>query len=340
LGADPWVTLPHQADDDYIKQFAALAKNRLDPNLKVYVEYSNETWNAQFGQYHWILAQAKAEWASRPGSDTEKLFSWIGKRVAQICDTWTETWGAASDRVVCVLGAQAASFGTATLALECKVWTEGAPCANHGLDAVAIAPYFGGYVGNPKHEATLTAWTKEPDGGLNKLFQELETGALLGEAPSGALEQSFRRLKQYAPIAQKYNLDLIGYEAGQHLTGVNEVKDNNAVTKLLVDANRDPRIGMLYADYLDGWKANGGGLMMHFGSATPYSKWGSWGALEHIDHTSSPKYDALLDFIATTPCWWESCARVGAPPAAAANRVLLPLVQSGTTLSPVPQAAQ
>jgi hypothetical protein len=42
LGASPWFTLPHTADDDYQRQFAALVKARLRPDVKVYVEWSNE----------------------------------------------------------------------------------------------------------------------------------------------------------------------------------------------------------------------------------------------------------------------------------------------------------
>src|SRR5690606_8293459 len=34
IGADPWFTLPHMADDDYVRQFAQHVHNRLDPRLK------------------------------------------------------------------------------------------------------------------------------------------------------------------------------------------------------------------------------------------------------------------------------------------------------------------
>ncbi|MCL4194489.1 MAG: hypothetical protein KJZ87_22325, partial [Thermoguttaceae bacterium] len=50
LGADPWFCMPHRADDEYIRNFARLVRQRLDGRRKVYVEYSNEVWNGQFPQ--------------------------------------------------------------------------------------------------------------------------------------------------------------------------------------------------------------------------------------------------------------------------------------------------
>ena len=47
-GTDPWFNMPAQATDDYIRQFATYVRDHLDPDLKAYVEYSNETWNAAF----------------------------------------------------------------------------------------------------------------------------------------------------------------------------------------------------------------------------------------------------------------------------------------------------
>ena len=52
-------------------------------------------------------------------------------------------------------------------------------------------------------------------------------------------------------------------------------------------------MGTLYSTYLQGWKARGGGLFMHFTDIGIYSRYGSWGALELIGQTASPKYNAL-----------------------------------------------
>jgi hypothetical protein len=35
---DYWVNIPHAADGDYVKQLASLIHDKLDPQLRVYVE--------------------------------------------------------------------------------------------------------------------------------------------------------------------------------------------------------------------------------------------------------------------------------------------------------------
>jgi Ca2+-binding RTX toxin-like protein len=49
-GVDPWFNIPHLASDDYVRQFAVLIRDTLDPDLKAYIEYSNEVWNGMFVQ--------------------------------------------------------------------------------------------------------------------------------------------------------------------------------------------------------------------------------------------------------------------------------------------------
>jgi len=59
LGVDAWFCIPHLADDDYIHQFAILVKKLLKPELKAYIEYSNEVWNSGFKQNHYAQQKAK-----------------------------------------------------------------------------------------------------------------------------------------------------------------------------------------------------------------------------------------------------------------------------------------
>ena len=48
---DLWVQVPAMATNDYVTQLAQLIHQRLDPALKVYVEYSNEDWNSSWQEY-------------------------------------------------------------------------------------------------------------------------------------------------------------------------------------------------------------------------------------------------------------------------------------------------
>ena len=306
--ADPWFTMPHQATDEYITQFATLVRDTLGPERKVYVEYSNEVWNTIFSQGAWIEQQAQTLWPGGAESGYTKRINWLGKRTAEICDLWENVWGAQSGRVTCVLGAQSANSWTATQALSCPLWAN-APCQNHHIDAIAIAPYFGYYLGSPATAATVQSWTGDADGGLGKLFTELTSGGLLSGGPTGgALQAAYDQMSAYATVAATRNLALLAYEGGQHIVGYGGVENNTLLTGLFINANRDPRMGTLYSHYLTEWKNRGGQLFMHFVNVGQPSKWGSWGALEYMDQGTSPKYAALQSFIQRTPCWWNGCS--------------------------------
>ncbi len=298
--SDPWFNMPHQADDEYIQKFASLVKSNLSPNLKVYVEYSNEIWNSMFEQSSWLEEQASKEWDNAyPDVDPyTKRLNWFGKRTAQICDIWKQVWAENSERVICVMATQASNEWSITEILTCPLWKQEAPCYRHGINAVAIAPYFGYYLGLPEHEQEVTAWTKEADGGLNKLFQELEHGGLLiHDTSGGALQDAVNNIEDTNEVIKQTGLDLIAYEGGQHLVGVANVVNNEAITKLFINANRDRRMGELYTKYFNLWKAKGGKLFVNYTNCRIATKWGSWGTLEYMDQVTTPKYEALLKFI-------------------------------------------
>jgi hypothetical protein len=60
LQIDPWFCVPHRATEEYMTEFAKLVKARLNPKLKVYLEYSNEVWNWGFIQAQWMLRSKEA----------------------------------------------------------------------------------------------------------------------------------------------------------------------------------------------------------------------------------------------------------------------------------------
>jgi hypothetical protein len=293
---DPWFNIPHQATDEYVRNFAQYVKANLDPNLKVYVEYSNEVWNFQFEQARYSLEQGKQAFSDPQLGEYEKGFMWTGLRSGQVAQIWDEVYGTEKDRVVGMLAAQAASPYTAEKGLE-ALTQNGMTLKDWGIDAVAIAPYFG-VVGSPDSAAQLESWTREPDGGLNKLFQELsEGGVLQGGPPGGALKEASEWTKAYSKLAQAQGLDLIAYEGGQHLVGIQGIENNQAITDLFIAANRDPRMGKLYTQYLQQWEQDGGGVFSHFSDVGTPSKWGSWGAKESLYQTDSPKAQAIQDLL-------------------------------------------
>ena len=68
-----------------------------------------------------------------------------------------------------------------------------------------------------------------------------------------------------------------------------------------------------YAAYLSAWKSSGGTLFMHFNDVGSADQYGAWGALESLMQPTTPlsdappKWRAIQEFIAGTPCWWTQC---------------------------------
>jgi hypothetical protein len=297
LDQDPWFPMPHRASDDYVIQFATMVRNLLGSSSKVYVEYSNEVWNSGFPQGAFIESQGQANFPGGPESGFTKRMNQHGRRTAEICDLWRAVFSGAANRVVCVLGAQAANTFTATEALDCPLWS-GAPCSAHHIGALAIAPYFGGYLGGPATAATVATLT------VDQVFSEITTGGTLAGGPAGgAIAQTVGWVADNRAVANARQLALIAYEGGQHLVGFFGAENNTGLTSLLIAANRDPRMGAAYTKYLeDSWEAAGGELFVHFNSCGRYSKFGSWGAVERLDQPSTPKQNALVAFAGEGPC--------------------------------------
>jgi Divergent InlB B-repeat domain len=295
----PWFNMPHQASDDFIAQFATVVRDNLLPSLPVYVEYSNEVWNSAFAQAGWVEARGVAEWPGSLESGFTKRINWYGKRSAEVCEIWRSVFGASPERVVCVMASQAANSWTAREALSCPLWNE-APCAGHGINALAIAPYMGDYLGQEENAHVVAGWGASA-AGLAKLFSELSTGGELAGGPrGGAIAESFRWIEANKEVATSFGLSLVSYEGGQHLVGIGSASNNESITSLFTSGNRDERMESLYTSYLQGWEARGGGLFMHYTDIGSYSKYGSWGALETIGQVASPKYNALWRYALNT----------------------------------------
>jgi hypothetical protein len=277
LGADPWFCIPHLVDDDYIRQFAQQARDQLDPERKVYVEYSNEVWNTSFVQTKHAWAKGKELGLGDPKSPWEGGALFYSQRAVEIFGIWEDVFGGA-DRLVRVLAWQSAN----------PRWAEKSVLlhqnAHQHADAYAVAPYFGMSI-YPKDKSPtaseVLSW------GVDGLMTHLE------EKSIPKAREAFGKSKD---LAEKYDLKLLAYEGGQHMVGIRGAENNDALAELLYAANADPRMGPLYEDYLAAWKTVGGDLFCHYCSVDRWTKWGSWGLMQYCDEdpTESPKFMATI----------------------------------------------
>ena len=290
--SNPWFTMPHQASDEYVGQFAQYVKDNLDSDLKVYLEYSNETWNWRFEQTKWIDERAKQEFAP-----TLNKNDWYSRRTTEIVQIWEEAFDREAERVIGIMAGQAANVSLLEQALQYRWSDVSLSHAETGIDAIAIAPYFGNYLGSPENRAEILTWIQSADGGKSQLFTELTSGGLVSDSPEGgALAQAYRDMAVHVELAELEGLEIYAYEAGQHLAPTGGVENDEAIVELFIAANRDRRMGEIYRQYLAQWFELGGDLIVNFNDVAMPRKWGSWGALESIYQDGSPKYNAIADF--------------------------------------------
>lgn len=281
LDADPWFCLPHRADDEYVREFARLVRQRLAPQRRVYLEYSNEVWNGQFQQHRYAAEQGQALGFAE--KSWEAAWRYTAHRSREIFALWEQEWGGRS-RLVRVLPSQAAN---AYVASQIAGWHD----AGRHADVLAIAPYVSLNV--PPQGKTLNAAP------LNAAeVSQWSVERLLDHVDSQSLPESIRWMAANRQVAEQYGLKLVCYEAGQHLVGVQGAESNEALTRLLHAANSHPRMRDIYRRYYAAWEAAGGDLLCHFSSVSRWSKWGSWGLLQFDDDDprQSPKFEATIEW--------------------------------------------
>ena len=272
LRVNPWFCMPHLADDEYVRQFAEQVKQDLDPSLTIYLEYSNEIWNGIFAQTRHAgdrgleLGFGDKHW--------EAGWRFSAYRSVRIFRIWEEVFGG-RERLVRCIASQAANPYVSERKLEFQE-------AYKECDALGIAPYFSLNLSPKSDPSSDQVATQTVDQVLDHLEQK-------------SLPQAIDWMQRSKAVADKYGVKLIAYEAGQHAVGVGGGENNEALTKLLHAANRHPRMGELYARYLDAWRDAGGGMCCIFSSVGSWSKWGSWGLLEYNDD-DTPKYQAVMEW--------------------------------------------
>jgi hypothetical protein len=280
LDADPWFCMPHLATDEYVREFAKMVKQQLKPNIKVYIEYSNECWNGIFGQARYCKDKGKELGLS--DNDFQAQLRFYSRRCVQIFKIWEEVFGS-KNRLVRVLAAQSANPWTSIQVMDFED-------AYKNTDALAIAPYFGYALGSPQTQNEVAKMSVDQviDFCREDIKKNNETIVRQGEE------------------AKKRGLELIAYESGQHLVGHGGAENDTKLERLFHAANRHPRMRDLYLEYLAGWKHAGGTMFVMFSSTGKYSKWGSWGLMEYHGQpeSSAPKYQAVLEFIEKNPRWW------------------------------------
>lgn len=277
LQADAWVCVPHAASDDYMVQMATLFRDQLDPNLRIYVEWSNEVWNWIFEQAHYGL------------NELDQTLPWperLGPRTAHVLQIWTDVFAGQEHRLIRVMASQHGwwDIGERTFA---QIKAEG---KDHLVDAISPAAYMG------LQGSTLGTWDASVTG-----QQVLDHAAQFTFNPN---EYAMRGWNAYAKLARDNNKRLVFYEGGQHFTP-EPFGTEQPYCPALVECQTLPGMYDLYQQLFDTLRTFSEQEMtlMAFSFIAPNGcRYGSWGALqsqffEQAPYSDAPKYLAILEAI-------------------------------------------
>ena len=297
-GADLWVNVPYVADDTYVQNLATLILGRLNSDRKVYLEYSNEVWNSIFSAHKYAWDQGVALGFEPQSGEQGNTLKFQVIRSNQVFKIVRQVFGNQSSRVVNVLGRQSVdSYWTdemlswqTTPIVNVSGQSVNLNPTNEKVNSVAIAPYIAGAALNLGPGATVQQVLDALDADITKDVQDIQAQKI---------------------VTNKYGVDLITYEGGLHLYGVNYADPPPA----FIAATHDPAMKPLYTKYLHAMFDNGIQIFVQYKNIynDAYYNWksGMWGLLEWQDQqpcvsTASnplaPRYQAIQEAMGQDPC--------------------------------------
>ena len=173
------------------------------------------------------------------------------------------------------------------------------------LDSFATAPYFGNLGAGGTASAILGlsgpgAWS------TTKILSATDYEAT---GTNGRVRQD---VSAAMALANKCNIDLYLYECGQHLLGVGGYTDNSVTPPVFINFNEallpqfsacnvDPRMGVLYNNYMNMLQDAGVSVACMYVAVVANSRYGLFGLQEYYNQDIRPKYDAILAWLYTQP---------------------------------------
>ncbi|WP_026154829.1 sugar-binding protein [Thiolinea disciformis] len=284
LNADPWFNIPHAADNDYVRRYAEYVRAHLNPNLKIYLEYSNETWNGIFSQ-HAYMKQGGQQLNLDPVPHVAG-YKFYSQRSVEIFGIFEQVFGGKERLVRLMAGLTGNPEMTQTMLAHKDAFRH--------TDAFAIAPYITGNINDLRRSTNV-----------NDIFR-----AMMDKKAGHSLPRVLEFIGKQSALTEKFGVDLIAYEGGQHLIDDATKTDTQHPNPLFAQANRHPQMGSIYKQLLAGWKQAGGKMFVHFSSPRTYGRFGYVGTKEYITQpdAQAPKQQAIASFIKANPCWWTGCS--------------------------------
>ena len=276
LGASPWFNMPHQANDDFVQNFATTVRDSLDPDLDVYVEWSNELWNSHFPTFHWVVNQM-----SLPENDGRNFFQVVTSEIRNDFQIWSDVFAGQNERLTRIVAGQ-----------QNNPWVMSQLLASMDgeFDAISSTAYYG-------LSADFIAAASE----------STTADEIIDSLLNDSLPAISERLRVHQSIAEQYSTELgreieyLTYESGSHVFEYNTALFGSPAEAAGVEAMYSPRMYDVYEVMLNEVRDIGIDLYNEFIFTGPYgaSPYGNYGLLHNMEQPieQAHQYRALLDFI-------------------------------------------
>ena len=298
VGAAPWFCVHHLASDDYVRKMAELVRDTLRPDVKIYIEHSNEVWNAMFPQGEYARRIGIQQGLHQTGGTVNDCAQFAprefcasiryhSKRSLEIFAIWADVFGAEArqTRLKFVLATHPGYAGTDYHTEQITYMN-----AHQTVDLFGVTAY----MAPDSIDGSYVQYSAEQIHSLVK-------------SRASAVTQ---RTKVIADVATSYGVATAVYEGGPGLVEdgvIGGAQPTGAVTENLIAANRHPGMADVLDAFFDEFESSGGGVLgnadqpfMYFaGPSAAYSRYGSWGMQEFTDQPieQAPKYRSVASRI-------------------------------------------
>ena len=275
----PWLCIPCQADDDYLKQLVALVKQRA--RGPVYIEWSNEIWNSAFPQWKQAMELAAADKSLAydcTGDPNILLYRWMGKQAVNISKAAQAAYGVNDIRKCPIRPILAGQWGNPDVlkyALDYIEKQVGPP--NQYIYGISIAPY-----------ATLSGnmWGRIQNGDAavtkEQIVEDYRSSGIGNSSLANSGTAAFvAQAKQYGLHTRAYEF---GFDSGQA---------QQCVTQKAAAAH-EPAMGPIVTSYINNWWAAGCEGLNWFTLTAADTSNGQWGLTADTYDANTPKYQAAV----------------------------------------------
>lgn len=307
---DPWICIPHAADDAFITAIATYMRDNIPTNRKIRFELANENWNT--GTFvatgtHW-KGLAESVWGVPDGyvNPGGAWMSYAGKRFAQMMQIINAVFAGQTGRVIGVIGGQAGDTVNSIRHLDAPNWKTfepGSYVPPYTLaKEISIAPYINFTNSVTQGNALKAQLDISHTAAVNYVLNTM--------VPAG-LAQAKTWIDNHVQIAAGRNLRLTMYEYNQHfdlfgMSGSTLWSGGNPVPGALdvvMEASFRQEMADAQDELRDYFKAQGGSLMCFFQDYQRGSRFGTWGAKTHFAH-NSPVWNDLQTWHGANTRWW------------------------------------